>query len=50
VSPVLLGPNPFIMLTDISLIDFVLLALTYPLLRLPPVADEGRQRLERLSA
>jgi Glycosyltransferase family 87 len=50
VSPVLLGPSPFIMLTDISLIDFVLLALTYPLLRLPPVADESRQRLERLSA
>ena len=46
-SPMLLGPNPFIMLTDISLIDFVLLALAYPLLRLPPAAED---RIERLTA
>ena len=47
VSPVLLGSNPFIMLTDISLIDFVLLALAYPLLRLPRSAEDRVERLTR---
>ena len=36
-SPFLLGPDPYLVLTDLSVIDFVLLAVTYPLLRLPPL-------------
>jgi hypothetical protein len=35
-APALLGPNPYLILTELSFIDFVLLAVTYPLLRLPP--------------
>lgn len=50
VSPVLLGPSPFIMLTDLSLIDFVLLAMTYPLLRLPRLSEAGPDRIESLTA
>jgi hypothetical protein len=34
-APLLLGSNPYLVLADLSLLDFVLLALTYPLLRLP---------------
>jgi hypothetical protein len=43
-APALLGPNPYLTLTELSFIDFVLLALTYPLLRLP--SEVGRSSAE----
>jgi hypothetical protein len=36
-APSLLGPDPYLVLADLSVIDFALLAATYPLLRLPPI-------------
>ena len=43
-APLLLGPSPYLVLADLSLLDFVLLALTYPLLRLPALAATSPDR------